>query len=134
MRRGFVVIAPPALPNEKYRILERHQWQGLSYKYQAAQIKRLFEKYKMTYIGIDTTGVGYGVYEQIKEFARRAAVPITYDPTVKTELVLKVHNLVDEAMIEWSDKEIDIPASFLMIKQTTTRSGNATTFIADRTV
>ena len=130
----FVVIVPPALPNEKYRILERLQWQGLSYKYQAAQIKRFFEKYKMTYIGIDATGVGYGVYEQIKEFARRAAVPITYDPTVKTELVLKVHNLVDEAMIEWSDKEIDIPASFLMIKQTTTRSGNTTTFIADRTV
>ena len=131
---SFVIIAPPALPKEKYRLLERHQWQGLAYKWQAQQIKALCEKYNITYIGIDATGVGYGVFEEIKEFARREAVPINYSPEVKTEMVLKVHDLIENEMLEWSDKELDIPASFLMIKQTTTKSGNTTTFIAERTV
>lgn len=129
---SFVVIAPPLTPTQKYRLLERHQWHGLSYKYQAAQIKQIFEKYNMTYIGIDANGVGYGVYEMVKEFARRAATPILYTPESKTALVLKVHDLVEHGQLEWSEEEKDIAASFLMIKHTSTRSGNAMTFTADR--
>lgn len=129
----FVIIAPPVLPKEKFRLLERHQWHGLSYKWQAQQIKGLFEKYNITYLGIDATGVGYGVYEEVKEFARREAVPLNYNPEVKTGMVLKMHNLVTSENITWSNKEIDIAASFLMVKQTTTRSGEKTTFIAERT-
>lgn len=130
---SFVIVSPPMLPKEKYRILERHQWHGLSYKYQAEQIRKLTQKYNVSYIGIDTTGVGYGVYEMLQEFARRQATPILYHPDTKAELVLKVHDLVEHSRIEWSEDEIDIPAAFLMIKQTTTRSGDRTTFIADRT-
>lgn len=129
----FVIIAPPVLPKEKFRLLERHQWHGLSYKWQAQQIKGLFEKYNITYLGIDATGVGYGVYEEVKEFARREAVPLNYNPEVKTGMVLKMHDLVTSENIAWSNKEIDIAASFLMVKQTTTRSGEKTTFIAERT-
>lgn len=131
---SFVIIAPPALPKEDYRVLARYQWHGLAYKWQAAQIKELYEKYNMTYIGIDATGVGYGVFESVKEFAPRAATAILYNPESKAELVLKVHDLVEHNQIKWSDKELDIVASFLMIKQTTTRSGNTSTFIAERTV
>lgn len=131
---SFVIVGVPVLPNEKWRVLERHQWQGLSYKWQAEQIKKINEKYNITYLGIDTTGVGYGVYENIKEFMRRAATPINYSPEIKTSMVLKVHDLVEHNNLEWSLEEKDILASFLMIKQTTTRSGNATTFVADRTV
>lgn len=129
----FVIIAPPILPKEKFRLLERHQWHGLSYKWQAQQIKALFEKYNISYLGIDATGVGYGVYEEVKEFARREAVPLNYNPEVKTGMVLKMHDLVTSENIEWSNKEIDIAASFLMVKQTTTKSGEKTTFIAERT-
>lgn len=131
---SFVIVAPPALPKEKYRILARYEWKGISFKYQAAQIKAAFEKYNMTYIGIDATGVGYGVFEQVKEFAGRRAVPLIYNPESKTEMVLKVHDLVDGGMIEWSEQEKDIIPSFLMIKHTSTKSGNAMTFTADRTV
>lgn len=131
---SFVIIGVPVLPNEKWRVLERHQWQGLSYKWQAEQIRKINEKYNITYLGIDTTGVGYGVYETIREFMRRQATPINYSPDVKTSMVLKVHDLVEHNKIEWSNEEKDILASFLMIKQTTTRSGSATTFVADRTV
>lgn len=131
---SFVIIAPPALPKEKYRILEKYQWQGLSFKWQAAQIRSLCEKYNVTYIGIDATGVGYGVYEEIKEWARRIATPLIYNPESKTEMVLKVHDLVEQEQIEWDQKELDIVPSFLMVKQQSTKSGNTTTFVAERTV
>lgn len=130
---SFVVIAPPALPPEKYRILERHQWHGLSYTYQAEQIEKIYQRYNVTYIGIDTSGVGVGVYEMIKMFARREATPIIYSTESKSALVLKVHHLVDKNLLEWAEDEADIPAAFLMIKQTTTRSGDRTTFVAERT-
>ncbi|TMQ40082.1 hypothetical protein AO053_02220, partial [Haemophilus influenzae biotype aegyptius] len=71
-------------------------------------IRALYEKYNMTYIGIDATGVGYGVYELVKEFARRAATAIIYNPESKTGMVLKVHDLVEHGQIEWSEKELDI--------------------------
>lgn len=130
---SFVVIAPPILPKEKFRVLERHQWHGLSYKYQSEQIKELAEKYHFTHIGIDATGVGVGVYEMVKDFAPRATTAINYSPEVKASMVLKVYDLVENGLIEWSEQETDIPASFLMIKQTTTRSGGQMTYIADRT-
>ena len=130
---SFVVIAPPLFEGEKYRLLERHQWHGLSYRYQADRIRELFAKYNFSYIGIDTNGVGVGVYEMIKEFAGRKAVPILYTAESKSALVLKVHDLVERGLLEWNEEEKDIIASFLMIKQTTTNSGKSSTFIADRT-
>lgn len=131
---SFVIVAPPALPQEKYRILARFEWKGISFKYQAAQIKKAFEQYNVTYIGIDATGVGYGVFELVKEFAGRKAVPLIYSPETKTEMVLKVHDLVDSGLIEWDEQEKDIIPSFLMIKHTATKSGNTMTFTAERTV
>ena len=130
---SFVVIAPPVLPGEKYRILERHQWHGLSYSYQAEQIKQIYQRYNVSYIGIDTSGVGVGVYEMITLFARRETVPIIYSVESKAALVLKVHHLIEKNMLEWSNQESDIPAAFLMIKQTTTKSGDRATFVAERT-
>lgn len=130
---SFVIVAPPAVDGEKYRVLMRYQWHGLSYKYQAEQIRELFTKYNFSYIGIDASGVGYGVYEMVKEFARREATPIVYNPESKTALVLKVHDLVEHGKLEWSEEEKDIPASFLMIRHTTTSSGNTMTFTAERT-
>ncbi|WP_445238313.1 phage terminase large subunit family protein, partial [Klebsiella pneumoniae] len=65
---GCVVVAPPAVPGGKFRILERHQWRGMDFRAQADAIKKLTEQYNVTYIGIDSTGVGHGVYENVKAF------------------------------------------------------------------
>lgn len=130
---SFVVVAPPILEGEKYRVIERHQWYGQSYRYQAARIKEIYEKYNVSYIGIDTNGVGHGVFEMVQEFARSRAKEILYTPETKAGLVLKVHDLVEHNLIEWNEEEKDIPASFLMIKQSSTGSGNKITYTADRT-
>lgn len=130
---SFVVVAPPLFEGEKYRVLERFQWFGLSYRYQADRIKELYQKYHFSYIGVDANGVGVGVLEMIQDFAGRKAVPILYTAETKSAMVLKVHDLVDRGLLEWNEEEKDIIASFLMIKQTTTNSGKSSTFVADRT-
>lgn len=130
---SFVIVAPPINENEKFRVLARFQWFGLSYRWQAEQIRKLYQQYNFTYIGIDANGVGQGVFEMIQEFARREATPILYSLETKSGLVLKVHDLVERGLIEWSEEEKDIAASFLMVKQTSTQSGAKITFVADRT-
>lgn len=130
---SFVVVAPPILSGEKYRILERHQWHGQSYRYQAARIKEIWARYNVGYIGIDTNGVGHGVYEMVHDFAKSKVKPILYTPESKAGLVLKVHDLIEHNLLEWDENEKDIPASFLLIKQAATQSGNKITYIADRT-
>lgn len=130
---SFVIVAPPINEGEKFRVLARYQWFGLSYRWQAEQIKKLYQQYNFSYIGIDANGVGQGVFEMIQEFARREARPILYSLETKSGLVLKVHDLVERGLIEWSEEEKDIAASFLMIKQTSTQSGAKITFTADRT-
>lgn len=129
---SFVVVAPPLKDGDKYRVLERFQWFGMSYRYQAEKIRELYQKYQFSYIGIDANGVGYGVFEMVQEFARRETKAILYNLETKSKLVLKVHDLVERGLLEWNEEEKDIAASFLMIKQTATGSGNNITYTADR--
>ena len=77
------MVAPPAVPGGKFRILERHQWRGMDFRAQADAIKKLTEQYNVTYIGIDSTGVGHGVYENVKAFFP-AVREFVYNPNVKT--------------------------------------------------
>lgn len=128
----FVVIAVPLLAAERFRLLEKHHWRGLSFQWMADQIRNIKARYNMTYIGIDVTGIGYGVYELVTGFARREAKAIHYSVESKNRLVLKMLDVVDSQRIEWDAEAKEIPASFLAIKQTTTASGNAMTFTACR--
>lgn len=104
----------------------------MNFRWQAQQIETLFKRYNFTYLGIDVTGIGQGVFDNIQHFAMRVAVPIRYDMSTKNQLVLKAADVVESQRIEW-DKELkEIPASFMAIRRTTTQSGNAMTFVADR--
>lgn len=129
----FVVIAVPLLAVERFRVLEKHHWRGLSFQWMADQIRTIKSRYNMTHIGIDVTGIGYGVYELVQGFARREAKAIHYSVESKNRLVLKMLDVIDSNRIEWDEDARDIPASFLAIKQSATASGNAVTFTADRT-
>ncbi len=60
-----VVVAPPLEPGARFRILEKHSWRGHSFTYQAAQVKKLCERFNVQHIGIDITGVGYGVFDLV---------------------------------------------------------------------
>ncbi|KLP41771.1 terminase large subunit domain-containing protein [Enterobacter ludwigii] len=129
----FVVLAVPVLAVERYRVLQRWSWRGMSFRWQAEQIKKIKGQYHMTFIGIDVTGIGRGVYERVEEFAQREVRAITYNVETKNRLVLKMIDLVDGNRIEWDEGQLDIAASFMTIRRTVTASGNAMTFVATRT-
>jgi phage FluMu gp28-like protein len=128
----FVIVAPPEYAAERYRVLRVFNWKGMNFRWQAKQIEELFHKYNFTYLGIDVTGIGQGVYENIQHFALRVAVAIRYDRHTKDQLVLKAADVVESQRIEWDKDMKEIPASFMAIRRTTTQSGGAMTFVADR--
>lgn len=128
---GCVVIAPPDAPGGKFRILEKHQWRGMDFRAQAAAIEQLTRQYNVTYIGIDSTGVGHGVYEAVKAFFP-AAREFVYNPNVKNALVLKAYDIISHHRLEFDAGHTDIAQSFMAIRRTTTASGNRPTYEASR--
>lgn len=128
----FCVVAPPVHEHEKFRILELHTWKGLDFRHMASEIKKIKEKYHMTYIGVDITGIGYGVYEHIQDFARREVVAIHYNVNVKNQLVLKMLDVVENERIEWDEKHNTLLAAFVSIEQHTTAKSNQITYAATR--
>ncbi|MBJ3895184.1 oxidoreductase, partial [Salmonella enterica subsp. enterica serovar Corvallis] len=116
---GCVVVAPPAVPGGKFRILERHQWRGMDFRAQADAIKKLTEQYNVTYIGIDSTGVGHGVYENVKAFFP-AVREFVYNPNVKNALVLKAYDIISHRRLEFDAGHTDIAQSFMAIRRATT--------------
>lgn len=126
-----VVVAPPDDPGGKFRILEKHSWRGQSFTFQAAQVKKITERFNVQHIGIDTTGVGYGVYDLVKDFYPRV-MQIHYSLETKTRLVLKAQDVIQAGRIEWDAGWTDIAQAFLTIKRGTTNGGQIT-FSASRT-
>lgn len=128
----FVVIGVPLVAVERYRVLEIFRWNGLSLFWMAEQIRLIKSRYNMTYIGIDVTGMGIGVFEMVQGFARREAKAIHYSVESKNRLVMKMKDVIENNRMEWNEDQKEIATAFLQVKRTTTASGNAMTFIADR--
>lgn len=111
-----VVIAPPLKAGASFRVVEKLKVFG-NYTNQAAQIKPLFDKYNVEYMGIDRTGPGQGVFEEIeKYFPKAEGIHYTYER--KQKLVIKSQSVVERRQIEW-DQEDDkeLPLAFMQVKQ-----------------
>lgn len=126
-----VVVAPPLENGGKFRILEKHSWRGQSFKYQAGEVKKITERFNVQHIGIDTTGIGYGVFDMVRDFYPRAT-SIHYSLETKNLLVLKAQDTIQGSRIEWDAGWTDIAQAFLTIKRGTTGSGQVT-YSASRT-
>lgn len=128
----LIVIAPPIDSKEKFRVLERHYWKGLNFQYHVNQIDQMMKRYNVTYLGVDTTGIGGGVWDLIHQKYPREAHPIHYSNENKNRLVMKMIDIVEGNRIQF-DKEIkDIPAAFMAIKRSMTNGGGMMTFKAER--
>lgn len=128
---GCVVIAPPAVIGGAFRILERHQWRGMDFRAQAEAIKQLTERYNVEYIGIDSTGIGHGVYQSVVEFFPQAR-EFVYNPAMKNALVLKAWDVINSGRLEFDAGDTDVIQSFMAIRRSTTASGNRPTYEASR--
>lgn len=128
---GLVVVLPAQGPNDKHRIIEKHQIRGLDYESQAAMIEKICQRYNVAHIGIDTTGIGSAVYQLVRKFFP-AATEYKYTPELKTNLVMKTYNIISKGRLEFDAGHTDIAQSFMAIRKTTTASGRSITFMAGR--
>ncbi|MCG9124309.1 terminase ATPase subunit family protein [Laribacter hongkongensis] len=128
---ALVIIAPPAVPGGKFRILERHQFKGSDFAAQADFIRQSCAKFHVAFIGIDTGGLGVGVYQLVKQF-RPDAVAFSYSVELKTRMVLKALDVIGNGRLEFDAGQTDIASSFLAIKKTMTPSGRQMTYQASR--
>ncbi|MDQ8914499.1 terminase large subunit domain-containing protein [Acinetobacter baumannii] len=128
---GLVVVAPPSVANGKFRILERHQFRGMDFKAQAEQIRQITLRYNVTYIGLDTTGMGTGVAQLVRQFFP-SLTTFSYSPEVKTQLVLKTLDVIRNGRLEFDAGHTDIAQSLMSIKKTLTASQRQMTFTAGR--
>lgn len=128
---GCAVLAPPAALGGKFRVLERHRWSGMDFDAQARAIKAMCERYNVGYIGIDTTGIGEGVYQLVKQFYP-AATPIQYNPSVKIQMVMKAQDVMNKGRLEFDSGWTDLAQAFMSIRRAVTAGGKLPTFEASR--
>ncbi|WP_429124156.1 terminase ATPase subunit family protein [Aeromonas allosaccharophila] len=127
---GCSVLAPPAVPGGKFRVLERHQWKGMDFAAQAEAIRQMTIRYNVAYIGIDTTGIGEGVYQNVKPFYP-AVTSIQYNPSVKIQMVMKALDVMNKGRLEFDSGWNDLAAAFMSIRRGVT-AGKMPTFEASR--
>ncbi|WP_081992544.1 terminase ATPase subunit family protein [Collimonas arenae] len=129
---GCVVLAPPLVAGGKFRVLERFQWRGMDFAAQAEAIRQMTLRYQVEYIGIDTTGMGIGVFPIVRQFFP-GTTAINYSPEVKTRMVLKAKDVISKGRLEFDAGATDLAQAFMSIHKTITASGRQVTYEAGRT-
>ena len=128
---GIVVVAPPLVPGGPFRVLERHQFRGMDFAEQAAFIQKVTQRYWVTYIGVDTTGMGTGVAQLVRQFFP-GVTTFSYSPEVKTRLVLKAFDVIKNERLQYDAGWTDLTQSLMAIQKTMTASGRHMTYSAGR--
>lgn len=128
---ALVVLAPPAVPGGKFRLLHRQQFRGADFDAQAEYIRSITQQYNVTFMGIDTTGMGQGVYQQVIKFYPQARA-YHYDLALKSRLVLKAQQVITKGRLEMDHDCTDVAASFMAIKKVLTPSQRHVTYHSGR--
>lgn len=118
----LTILAVPLQPQDEWVVLKTMNFHGQNFQFQAARIKEVTQMYNVVHIGIDTTGIGLGVFELVEQFYP-SAMPIHYSNERKTQLVLKAIDLIENNRFKYLAGEKNITQAFLMISKTTTGSG-----------
>lgn len=128
---ALVVIAPPRQPGGKFRLLHRQQFKGADFEGQAEAIRAITQQYNVTYLGIDTTGLGQGVYQNVIKFFPQARA-YQYSVEVKSRLVLKALQVIGKGRFEMDSSCTDVAAAFMAIRKVLTASQRQITYTAGR--
>ncbi|ROR23056.1 uncharacterized protein YjcR [Comamonas sp. BIGb0124] len=128
---ALAVIAPPRVPGGKFRLLHRQQFRGADYEAQAKYIESITKQYNVAYMGIDTTGMGQGVYQLVLKFFPQARA-YQYDLAIKSRLVLKAKHVISKGRLQMDADCTDVAAAFMAIKRVLTPSQRHVTYHAGR--
>lgn len=122
----------PLRPIDKWRVLRRDYFIKQALEFQANRIKDAVEQFNVVFLGIDATGMGWGVSQLVRGFYP-TLTPFSYSPQVKTELVMKGLAVMESGRLEFDAGDLVMLKAFLMIRKTTTEHGGDTTYKAART-
>jgi hypothetical protein len=127
----IAVLSEPHSRDEPFRLLERVSMNNATAQQQADVIRGMHEsKYHVVHVGVDKSGPGVFVWDNIVEIYPNA-MPIIYSPEMKTRLVEKARDVIAARRFEFDADELDVPLAFLSIRQTATGNGQIT-YVADR--
>ena len=126
---ALTLFEVPLTDTKPWRMLERHQFHNASSEFQANRIREYLDHYNVSHIGIDITGIGYGVFEQIEDLQQ--VMPIYYSVDMKTRLIMNTKRISQAKRLQYDSSFSDVTASFMQITQQTTRGG-AITYGASR--
>ncbi|WP_373928516.1 terminase family protein [Sphingomonas aerolata] len=131
---ALVIAAPPAEQGAPFRLLEKHQLRGLDFEEQATFIKGVLSRYTCTFLAIDATGVGAGVYQLLAkpEAGLRGVTKVEYSLEVKAQMIMKAQHVIARSRMLFDAGWLDVVSSFVSIKKTLTTSGRNVTFKAGR--
>ncbi|MCE8015900.1 terminase [Halomonas sp. MCCC 1A17488] len=128
---GLVLVAPPRTAEGKHRVLERHRIKGRDYEAQAEFIRGVTRRYNVTFIGIDTSGLGEAVAQLVAKFFP-TVTRYRYTPEVKARLVMQAQQIINKGRLEFDAGWADLAQSFMAIRRELTASGRHLTYTAGR--
>ncbi|HFC6370105.1 TPA: terminase family protein [Neisseria lactamica] len=124
---GLVVAVPPQNNGEPFYILETALIPGTDFESQAANIRKITERYNVSKIVIDANGIGAAVFDLVRKFYP-PVIGMTYTPDIKGMMVLKTQNLLKNKRIKWDAGNIDLQMAFLSVRRSVTASGRNITY------
>ena len=103
----------------------------MDFTVQAETIRQVTRRYNVAYIGIDTTGLGSAVAQLVRQFFP-AVKTFSYNPEVKTRLVMKAWDVISKGRLEFDAGWTDVAQSLMAIRKTITPGGRQFTYTAGR--
>ncbi|BEO19666.1 terminase [Serratia marcescens] len=129
---GLTVVAPPAVPGGKFRIVETIQLRGMEYEEQAEVVKALLSRYNVQHISIDGNGIGDAVHQLVVKFFP-AAEKLLYSPALKRALVMKTQMVIRAGRLEYdAGFGQELVRSFMTVRKFVTPGGQIS-YESDRT-
>lgn len=129
-RAALAIVAPPRVEGGDYRVLHKQTFHGMDYETQAGRIKQFCDDYNVSRIVIDKTGMGSGVFQEVKKFYPTVQ-GLDYNADLKNEMVLKTQNLIQKRRLKFDSGDNDIVTSFMTVKKRITGTGKIT-YVSDR--
>lgn len=130
-KAALAIIAPPISDLSPYRILQVQQFKGLTASEQALKIRKVCERYNVTFIGLDNTGNGLAVAEHVAQFYPRLT-RLNYNPEMKMRMGLRTKELLERRRLNFDSSQITVAKSFLSIKKALTSGQGAKTLVTTR--
>ena len=104
----------------KHCLIERIRLRGRDYEEQAGVIREMCDKYHVTFIGIDVTGLGEAVAQHVEKFFPFVTC-YQYSPDQKSQMVLQALHIIDHGRLKFDAGAIDLVPSLLSIRRQVTK-------------